>query len=146
MTTTQADLDAARKRVDGWLTPTERRGQPTLQTRRAARLQALKVACAFCGGYGSGVVSEDMRYVPCQECDETGVRCATCRGEDGLLNTDWAHENGSCLFGCGTRIESGYGDWPFCPDCKDHSRNEAVCEDCGATYQYNDSEWERVSK
>jgi uncharacterized protein YbaR (Trm112 family) len=72
------------------------------------------------------------------------LACPECRHPDGTINAEWASENGSCLFGCNHIVPTGYGDWNFCPKCKEHSRNEAICERCGATYQFNDTTWEKV--
>lgn len=68
--------------------------------------------------------------------------CPTCRMDDGSINTEWAYGAGSCVYGCGRRIdhEEGMG---CCPYCGDHSANEAECETCGQQYaDWDNGTWE----
>lgn len=65
--------------------------------------------------------------------------CPTCRNEDGSLNTDYLAANGSCVFGCGTVIDSAATG--MCPHCLDHSANEVECETCPQRYADWDGKW-----
>ena len=64
--------------------------------------------------------------------------CDTCRKPDGSLDLDYLTENGSCIFGCGPKVDEDTG---FCPRCKDHSANGVTCDECGAEYENWGDEW-----
>lgn len=67
--------------------------------------------------------------------------CATCQHPDGSLNTDYLAREGSCVFGCGTVIDS---DMRMCSRCQDHSANRTECDTCGRCYEQwaHDGTWE----
>ena len=58
--------------------------------------------------------------------------CPECRNPDNSLNTDWAHdvshEMGSMC--CGRYVD----DFGFCPRCKEHAENLAICATCGEAW------------
>lgn len=58
---------------------------------------------------------------PCSECSP-----------DGMLDTEWARREGSCTFGCGSKVNHDEGGG-FC--CGDHSANRAECSTCGRVYE-----------
>lgn len=71
--------------------------------------------------------------------------CPMCQNLDGTVNSEWADENGSCIFGCGTRINHDEGAG-LCPRCKDHSANEVECESCGTVWaDWAMGTWERAA-
>ena len=66
--------------------------------------------------------------------------CPTCGNGDPA----WCREEGSCTFGCGSRIHHDEGG--MCPTCKEHSANRAECETCGAAWEdWDAGRFERAS-
>lgn len=57
--------------------------------------------------------------------------CVNCE-LDGKPRVEYLAEVGTCLFGCGSVVDSDTG---ICHACGDHSANRAECEVCGAEYE-----------
>ena len=124
---------------------------------------------ADCEEYGHGKTCEHhdapLRYEPedddhmCIECateilasmrdaftstpPATIPLCLTCHTPEGALDTAYLAANGSCVFGCGTLIDSG--ETGMCGNCRDHSANFCECETCSQAYEdWQGGTWEAV--
>lgn len=66
--------------------------------------------------------------------------CYGCHGDDQQLDTEIMSEEGSCVFGCGRRVDR---DTRMCAHCNDHSANEWECPVCGTNYSDWSGQWEQ---
>lgn len=53
-----------------------------------------------------------------------------------------AADEGSCVFGCGRRVDPDTG---ICPACRDHSANRIECETCGQAFENWTGVYQEVS-
>lgn len=51
------------------------------------------------------------------------------------------NEQGSCLFGCNSVVDTDTG---LCPSCQDHSANRIECERCGTSFENWNGKWEEA--
>jgi len=59
----------------------------------------------------------------------------------GKPNAMYLSDLGTCIFGCGSIVDSDTG---ICHECGDHSANVACCEECGAEYEDWGGEWKQT--
>lgn len=64
-----------------------------------------------------------------------------CTDSRGHPDTDLMDEEGTCVFGCGTAVDT---DMWMCPRCHEHSGNRFECEDCGAAWENWGQGWRRA--
>ena len=75
----------------------------------------------------------------CAKCEVFDINPNVVGEFIGKPDAEYLASIGSCVFGCGSTVsDDGDGDGVgagICPSCRDHSANEAVCEECGAAYE-----------